>query len=325
MKLLSIYFFIIAVFCVQTFAQEEPLLQQLKDNFQTKSFNVGFLFQFHGSYIGERSGSYNGFYTSNLRLRLSGELDKNYGYLFWVNFVQSPKLLDAKMHYKFSDNFIIDIGQYKAPFSSEYLISENKLDFVARSQAATLLSLGRQTGIQSRGNLYGNTFKYSVGIFNGNGINNFNNNKHLMYVGRLVYAKSEEANSYAFAVNIANTKNSVSGGNEDQLSFGGDMRIKMDKLFISSEFISSKKEFANASATDNGFHITGGYMVKDNMQLLARYDSYSPDGGTKTNYFILGYNVWPTSATEFQMNYFVNTDKSEFKYHQILINCQVAF
>lgn len=318
--------FLIILF-TSTFAQDEPLLKELKQKFQTKSFNVGFLFQFVGDFQSERMSGYNGFTTTNLRFRFSGELDNNYGYLFWVNFVPSPKLLDAKMYYKFSENFILDLGQFKAPFSTEYLISEHNIDFVNRSQVASTLSLGRQTGLQARGNITSKFLKYAVGVFNGNGINNSNNNKHLMYVGRVLYSQLEANTGYSFSVNGAITKNSVAGNIEDQMNLGGDFRITMDRLFISSEYISSKKEIAGASITDNGFHATLGYKVKKNMQALFRYDAFNPGavGINDSNYFILGYNVWPTSATEFQINYRINTDNSEFMFHQLLVNCQVAF
>lgn len=310
------------------FPQEEPRLKELKDNFQKKYFSVGFLFQFVGSFQSEPSAAGNGFEVTNLRLRLSGELDDKYGYLVWTNFAASPKLLDAKMYYKFSDNISLHVGQFKAPFSSEYLISENQLDFINRSQAASKLSFGRQTGAQLNGELANSNYKYLVGVFNGNGINTTNNNKHLMYVGRFIFNPINEKNSsLTIALNAGNTKNTVAGKIETQNSFGGDFRWTMNEFLISSEFISSQRDLSGTTKTDEGFQITGGYSLKENFQLLVRYDSFKSGapGATSENYFLLGCNLLPTGATKFQFNYIVNKEKSDVKYHQLLINSQLAF
>lgn len=324
--LAAIFFF---TYIANIFPQEEPRLKELKDNFQKKYFSVGFLFQFVGSFQSEAVTQANGFKVANLRLRISGELDEKYGYQVWTNFAPVAKLLDAKMYYKFSNGVTISFGQFKAPFSTEYLISESDIDFVSRSQAASKLSLGRQTGVQVNGELANSIYKYVVGVFNGNGINTTNNNKHLMYVGRFIFNPINEKNSsLTIALNAGSVKNTVAAGQiETQNVFGGDFRWTMNQLFISSEFISSQHDFTGATTTNNGFHVTGGYRVKQNMQALLRYDSYKSGavGAVAENYFVLGYNVWPTSAAAFQLNYIINTDNSELKYHQVLVNGQLAF
>lgn len=323
-------FTIVFIACIANiFPQEEPRLKELKDNFQKKYFSVGFLFQFVGSFKSEAVSEANGFKVANLRLRVSGELDEKYGYLVWTNFAPSPKLLDAKMYYKFDGGITITFGQFKAPFSTEYLISESDIDFINRSQAASNLSLGRQIGVQLNGELANSSYKYVVGVFNGNGVNTTNNNKHLMYVGRFIFNPIDEKNSsLAIALNAGSVKNTVAAGQiETQNVFGGDFRWTMNQLFVSSEFISSQHDLLGAATTNNGFHVTGGYRVKQNMQVLLRYDTYKSGaaGATAENYFVLGYNVWPTGATAFQLNYIIDTNSSELKYHQILVNGQLAF
>ena len=50
-------------------------------------------------------------------------------------------------------------------------------------------------------------------------------------------------------------------------------------------------------------------------------DDLIPD----SNLIILGYNVWPTRASKFQINYIISTDNMAFKYHQVLCNAQFSF
>ncbi len=56
-----------------------------------------------------------------------------------------------------------------------------------------------------------------------------------------------------------------------------------------------------------------------------RWDSLSPDGiAPESDYAVLGYNLWPTQATEVQANYIIPT-RGGVDNHQLLINLQVAF
>ena len=59
---------------------------------------------------------------------------------------------------------------FKAPFSKEFLIGADAIDFVNRSRVVAVLAPGRQIGLQARGRLNpGIPVDYNLGIFNGNG------------------------------------------------------------------------------------------------------------------------------------------------------------
>jgi hypothetical protein len=77
-----------------------------------------------------------------------------------------------------------------------------------------------------------------------------------------------------------------------------------------------------------GYHLTIGYdIVPGEIQFLSRWDHVDFD---KINYqgssdwLVLGMDFWPTSVTEIQINYIVDTDYTSFKSHQILFNSQIA-
>ncbi len=56
-----------------------------------------------------------------------------------------------------------------------------------------------------------------------------------------------------------------------------------------------------------------------------RWDSLSPDGVTDESDLIwLGYNVWPTRATQLRANYVIPT-VGGVDNHQLLLSAQLAF
>ena len=103
-------------------SEEEPIYDEYIKHFKKDYFTIDMLFQAVADFQPERSiiGN-NGFYLSNMRLRMYGNLDKNFSYYFVANFLVSPILLDAVIGYKFTDAFKVSAGQFKAPFSSEFL------------------------------------------------------------------------------------------------------------------------------------------------------------------------------------------------------------
>lgn len=321
-------------------AQEEPVLEQFYQNFKKPYFSIGFLQQTVADYQQERifSGN-NGFNVSSFRLKLYGELDGGFGYYFQTNFIKSPAILDARIYYKISPFVAVDAGVFKAPFSSEYLVSAADIDFVNRAQAVSAMNTGRQIGVQFRSTLIKSKLSLNMGAFNGNGFDgNNNDNNDLLYAGRLEYQNDIQlANKKVHiktGVNGATSKDkniSLLGGaltnfaGKRQL-WGADIRLTSDAYLLSAEYLKGKYEpDAPAEINSKGFHVTAGVMISKKSQILARWDSF--DSGFrsgKTDLIILGYNLWPTKVSEVQLNYIINSDKTEFKYHQILINFQIS-
>ncbi len=268
-----------------------------------------------------------------MRLIVSGELDEGFGYFFQTNFAAARTLLDARLYYKLSPHLIFDMGQFKAPFGTEYLISAAAIDFVNRAQNASLVPK-RQIGLQARGDILKNALAYKAGIFNGNGTAaNSNDNRDFMYVGRLEFMNQLSDCGHSnvkIAVNAATSKDPVPAPifSQKKNFAGADFRLTLNKFLFSGEYIyQNVKPDNGAELNHRGYHITAGYMVTDKIQLLGRWDSLIPETSlfTKSNLVILGCNYLPTQAVGFQLNYIVDTEQSGVKKHQVLINSQIAF
>ncbi|RAL21534.1 hypothetical protein DL240_11770 [Lujinxingia litoralis] len=167
----------------------------------------------------ELIGRNDGFTIADARLTTTGEMDNGLGFVFQFDAgsrllrtgQDSPvealalRMTDVYAFYAPYDLLEINIGQFKAPFDVEDLISTGDLLFVNRSVVnrgvqnvegynVDGLSAGRQVGIQVRGDHFfgqedhqGPGFSYALAATNGNGPNaSLNANDRLAYFGRLM-------------------------------------------------------------------------------------------------------------------------------------------
>ncbi len=326
------------------FAQDdgETLYEQLKKHFKKEYLSIGMVLQVVGDGQIERTfAGNNGFNISNMRISVSGKLDHHFGYFLQTNFIKSPAILDAKFQYQLSRGFNIDAGLFKAPFSKEFLTGATAIDMVNRSQVVSALVPGRQVGVQFSGWLSPqNSIQYSAGIFNGNGFaQNNNDNGNFLYAGRVTFFpnifKSEANANVEIGVNAAysvDRRASIAG-----LAFqgkralvGADARLDINNILIAAEYLHANLNFDTNNIipdkTPEGYHITGGYLFHEQHQILLRFDHFNTDGiSTDNDWIVLGYNFWPSSTAEIQLNYTVDTDNSAMQHHQLLINAQIAF
>jgi phosphate-selective porin len=304
----------------------DSLFNTFKNNFQKKYFSVGLQLQTTGDYQDERLSGKNGFNLQNVRLKIYGEFDEGFGYFFQTNFVNTKPVLDAYIYHKFSDLLRVDIGQYRVPYSYEYLTSATALDFVYRSQAANSLSPKRQIGVTLRSNLTGE-LNLAAGIYNGNGTNTANDNNFFMYVSRLAYSPKLAGGKLTAAASTAYSKDESENGRLNRLMFGGDIRFENQYLILGSEFSQQELEDpADIMEKTNGYHITAGYKINKYFQVLGRYDVLNFEGDDPDNKLIIaGLNFIQTDIARFQFNYVVNADDSKIEHNQVLLSAQAAF
>lgn len=326
-------------------SDDGTLLQKFRENFKKDYLSIGLLLQTRGDFQIRRSfGGNNGFSIGNMRVNLKGKLDEGFGYFLQANFINSPAILDARLSYEVSPQLGIDAGLFKSPFSHEYLTGAASLDLIGRSQVVNALAPKRQIGVQLRGPLGGSgKTSYAAGIFNGNGYGgNDNDNGAFLVTGRIAAklqpGSASQEKGLEIGGNIAFSKDDglrfsgIAGGarfSGDRVLYGGDLRYTNGKWLLAGEIIGSNFDGSFGSTVADvdpyGFHATAGYNLSRRSQVLARFDSFR-SGGTQddSDFLIFGLNLWPTEATKLQLNYLIDTDQSEIKHHQVLLNGQVA-
>jgi phosphate-selective porin len=154
-----------------------------------------------GGYVQTRylstAGTKNSLDLRRARLQIGGNLADDISYKIQADFVRSPVLLDARVDFTHFQWAKLTIGQFKVPFSQENLTSSSALLSVDRSLVVNSFSPGRDTGNNGRDigfQIEGNIvrcdgrplFDYSVGLFNGAGINKKDDNHRKDPVVRLV-------------------------------------------------------------------------------------------------------------------------------------------
>src|SRR5690554_2513293 len=170
-------------------------------------------------------GRNDGFTLADARLTTTGQMDNGLGFVFQFDAgsrlvrtsQDSPvealalRMTDVYAFYAPFEFLEINVGQFKAPFDVEDLISTGNLLFVHRSVAnrgvqnvegynVDGLSAGRQVGVQLRGDHFfggeeneGPGISYALAATNGNGPNaSLNANDRLAYFGRLMLHWGDE-------------------------------------------------------------------------------------------------------------------------------------
>lgn len=330
---------ILAIPTPGTAQQGEPQFGELTRFLKRDYFSLGVLLQTVADVQAERTlPGENGFSIANFRLLVRGELDGRYGYFLQTNFAGSPSILDASMYYRPSSDVRFTVGQFKAPFSYEFLTSASAIDFVNRSQAVSTLVPGRQLGLAASVTPSAGAFGITAGVFNGNGTApNGNDGDGVMVVGRFfgTLDVGDDADQIIVGLNAAYSDDDnasfgggyVTGFTGHRTLLGADVRAMVGQFLLSGEvdYAVLDPELGTTQHPWGG-HATVGYMVRDDTQLLARFDFFDPELGLeRQDWVVLGLNVWPTSATEFQVNYIVDTRDTAFDHHQLLVNFQFGF
>ncbi|MBU0767784.1 MAG: OprO/OprP family phosphate-selective porin, partial [Proteobacteria bacterium] len=113
----------------------------------------------------------NGFDLRRVRMLLKGSMLRQFDYKFEYEFegAGSRRLLDAYIDANLLAGASFRVGQFKTPYSFEWLTKDKNLVFAERSMGA-FLTPGRDLGVMAHGSLWQNAINYGIGLFNGDGM-----------------------------------------------------------------------------------------------------------------------------------------------------------
>ena len=92
---------------------------------------------------------------------------------------------DVYVNFDYFDNFQVQAGKFKIPFSMEQLTSSSDLDFVNRALIAADLAAAREQGVTMHGRFFKRGLSYEAGIFRHDGENS---ESHTDVRGKTAYA-----------------------------------------------------------------------------------------------------------------------------------------
>ena len=268
----------------------------------------------------------NTFRMRRVRMSIDGKLTENLSYKIQGDFGRSPMLVDAYVKYKVCDALSIQVGQYKLPFTMETAINPVNLEIFDYGDVVSKLAgysdmcgvgaLGRDMGVMATGKLFKkddfSLVEYAVGVFNGNGVNNTDNNNRKDVAGRLEFHPWLKEVTLTGSFYIGKYNKDENFG--DRNRYSGGAQFKNNRLIVRSEFVAGETGVNDTIGNfkSNGLYAVVGYnflLGKENSQTLMpvlRFDRFNADtdiekGGK--NLFTAGINYWPVKCLNFKLDY----------------------
>lgn len=308
------------------------------------------------------SGVTNGFEMWDARANIGGSIGLVFDY--WVEgafetqsfdtgtFGQEKSgftLLDAKLTIPIIPELGVSIGQFKTPFSREFILYKSDIQFVERSQAVLALAPGRQLGLQLAGSALGTRLWYAAGMFNGNGRTLSNDNNAFMWMGRVQFNTVGDIEFYEDLVvqigaNAAFSRDSavdlgpvgllgqppISGSSfeGDRFLWGFDAELSYRGIFLNGEYLQGRftpSELQEGTpivpepeaTVASGYYIEGGYSLWGAIEGVIRYDRYQPaDAGPQdalipaSQFLVTGINIYPGFFAKIGLQYTFGLDDS---------------
>lgn len=121
------------------------------------------------------------------RLYAEGTIWERFRFKIENDFTSSSGLRDAYLVILASPYAVIEVGQFKVPFSMEALYSHRYIDLIGRPAVVqSTVNPSRDIGAMVYGKVVGKTIQYQLGIINGSGQNTHDRNDDKDGVARLI-------------------------------------------------------------------------------------------------------------------------------------------
>ena len=177
----------------------------------------------------------------------------------------SVRLTDAYVRWKRKD-LGIQVGQYKTPFTREYMTSLADLETADRSAVVDSLAPKRDIGLMADYEVR-RKVTLSAGLFNGEGENTTaNKDSTLLGVARVAVRPMSEV---AIGANVARYFG-------DSTRFGADVNYQGPRVTVRGEVVAQARDRVGGKR-DYGWLALGGVQLIDQVQLIFRYEEFRRD------------------------------------------------
>ena len=174
----------------------------------------------------------------------------------------------------------IQLGQFKTPFGYEQLLSDTKTLTIERSLPNDMMTFGRQAGATLNGVVADKRITYTLGLFNGNGTNNGNNdNDQFMSIARTTgVAWTGKPGKLVFGVDVARSRDTGTFTGQ-RTAWSADAQFTHGPFDFAAEYFHQHLDRnTGADTTADGWYAQAGwYLPGKKWQLLTRYETYDPN------------------------------------------------
>ena len=298
----------------------------------------------------------NTFNLRRVRMSVEGNLAKGLTYKIQGDFTRKPMLVDAYVKYKACNEFAIQVGQFKTPFSIESPINPVNLEIfdygesvqklVGYSDVCGVGSIGRDLGIMATGSLFpiekqnGEKFgivDYSIGVFNGNGANEKDNNNSKDVVGRLDIHPGVKALTLSGSYYLGKyTKDENINCKRDRWATGA--QYNDGKFLIRGEYLSGTTGFLSEILDENGlvtdmielpiksegYYVVAGYNFRlgeekeQTLMPVLRYEHFDKNELSGTEWYTVGINYWPLKSVNLKFDYSLIMTGNDIDGHRLV-------
>jgi hypothetical protein len=259
---------------------------------------IGGYVQARETYVHEQGVA---FTLNRARLSAEGSLPNRFNYRFLVE-LESGATLRTPGIVSLREAIIrwtrlplgIQAGQFKAPFSREYLIPVPVFELADFSAVVDTLAPKYEIGVQADYVLP--FFGVAAGVFNGEGQNTGGNrDSTVLYIGRVAVRPIPQTTVAAH----------VAYYSEDSTRYGGDVQVEQWGVLLRAEGLGQRK--TGRDRDDFGWYVLAGYRLFPWLQLLARQEDFQrPSIGEarRISATVGGFNIeLPGGRTRFLANY----------------------
>lgn len=247
------------------------------------------------------------FQLRRARLVLNGAIVKDLSFKVSFDLAKSVGLLDAQVEFAPFREAGLRFGQFLVPFSLDNTTSVADIDMVNRPAVVDALapsrdigSSGRDVGVAAFGRW--SIAEYTLGIFNGSGLNKADEDSHKDFSGRLVL---RPAKFLAFGGSLYRGERSPAAGEPlaDRNKEGFEAQFTLDRVLVKGEYIHARDGLVSKA----GWYATAGvYALPGKVQALVRYDALDLDRAVAsdgTHIVTFGLNWFIAGRTKLQLNY----------------------
>jgi len=291
----------------------------------------------------DETGKINSTDVRRSRFSFQGDITPYWSYQFQVDFAGGARLLDAAADFKPFEYLNISAGQTKIPLSFESQMSDNKTEANDRSQVVeALVSRGKDVNGNHNGRdlgiaLYGSFLKindknridYRFGVYNGEGINVNDSNNAKSSAGRIIahlIKGLDVGASYYSGWDRFSTAKGEPNTNQQRSRYGFEFNYDYKRLYIRGEYLQGK----DGTFSREGWYLQSGYfMLKNKVQLLAKYDVYDPNkskANDMSTRYVIGATWFFNNYAKLAVNYNFNEEEgSSIKNNYTSIQFQIGF
>lgn len=244
------------------------------------------------------------FLVRRARLNVRGGFGKDFGFKLESDFGANTLGASSGYRAQLTDLYFewtahtatqLRLGQFKTPFGWEQLMSDTVNPFVERSLPSDRLTVSRQIGLMLFGHAAEKRVEYSAGIFNGNGVNNSNNDSdNFMAAARLGAVAwqgqfHDKPAQWSVGVNAFGDEAAAR-----RTGFGLDTQLQLHPVTLRAEWLANTLDpVTGADVDSDGWSLAALWSLNDQWQLAARYETYDANtgtGGNETDTVTLGLN-----------------------------------